>query len=53
MALQIMKALLGSKNAKKGFILLRFPEAPPAHKSVIQGERKQVTVFFMDVAGFT
>jgi hypothetical protein len=26
MALQIMKALLGSKNAKKGFIFLRLPE---------------------------
>jgi hypothetical protein len=28
MALQIMKALLGSKNAKKGFIFLRLPEVP-------------------------
>jgi hypothetical protein len=28
MALQIMKALLCSKNAKKGFIFLRLPEVP-------------------------
>jgi len=26
MALQIIKALLGSKNAKKGFIFLKLPE---------------------------
>jgi hypothetical protein len=29
MALQIMKALLCSKNAKKGFIFLRLTEAVP------------------------
>jgi hypothetical protein len=28
MSLQIMKALLGPKNAKKGFIFLRLPESP-------------------------
>jgi hypothetical protein len=42
MALQTMKALLCSKNTKKGFIFLRLPEVPKVPLMLILDKRIKI-----------